>query len=1212
MKKGHFIYVKFVFAFVATILFIAYYFQVFSIKYKKDINHFQTEFTQLEIERDDFLALNKLKLSSSSAKSIWLKTIKKKEISLHVFKNDSLLYWSTNQMPILRFSDIHFPSEGIIHLQNGWYYSKIEKLKDYVLCASFLIKKDYSYENNELKNEFSDVLRLPFKTYLTFEQEHGYPIYSKDKAYLFSIHPNEFQPADSYESIWLMFFLLVSIVLWLYFLFELNKLLFLKFDWIIPVAVFLLRISSIKFVWFGFMHVTDAFNPSLYGTNTWFPNFFEYLINIIVLAFMTYYVVFKLKAISNTKINQFFAVLFLILIFLFWNLISQLNQSLVENSSINLAIDKLFSLDVYSIISFASIGLLFFIFYQFCSAFIVWQMRFILPLQLRFALLLSFSILYVILQHLFSSTSWLNDAFPLLLLLILLIFKGLKKQISNPFFFGIGILFLFSLISVVNLTNYGIIKEKSNRVLYANQLATEKDVLTEVEYATLIPKIKEDNFLTKIVNSPRHMGLSDFEEALERRLFNGFWERYEMSFNLFDEHHTSVVSPNTNKINPYIDLIQIIQKHGRKSEIDSTIFFIKDYTGLYSYIIRLPLYAEDSARLELICTLKSKKIPEEIGFPRLLISSKAKVIEPLKNYSIAKYFNAHLVTKYGAFNYPTSYVAFNNWNKVTTGFYDMDGFNHYVLKKSDDDVFVLSIKNFTFIELITSFSYLFSFYGFLLIPFLFKKRNIYIMKNGFSLALKIQIVLISLVFLSLLAFGWGSGLFVNKQYNDYTDDLIREKLNSISIELKDNLGIQNSLTIEEDGNYSELLLQKFSKVFLTDINLYDTEGFLLAASRPKVFNVGLLSEQMNSTAFYQLEIKDKSEFIHQENIGDLAYSSAYSPLYNNQGKLLGYLNLQHFGQQQEFENKIQQFLVAIINVFILLLAISIIIAVVVSNWVTTPLRIIQDSFSKIKFGKHNQPIQYTKQDEIGALVKNYNEKLEELEYTAKQLAQSERESAWREMAKQVAHEIKNPLTPMKLSVQHLLRIYNPSDPDSEKKLEKVSSSIIEQIDALAKIANEFSSFAKLPRPNEARIDLLPIIKNVIEVFKDDQLFQLELYSEQDEVMVMADKDLMMRVFNNLIKNAIQAIQVVEQPQVLIRVKLNHFNYLIEVSDNGLGIKEELKSKIFVPYFTTKSNGTGLGLAIVKQIIDSHGGLIYFDSNQKGTTFSIEIPRLIME
>jgi nitrogen fixation/metabolism regulation signal transduction histidine kinase len=201
---------------------------------------------------------------------------------------------------------------------------------------------------------------------------------------------------------------------------------------------------------------------------------------------------------------------------------------------------------------------------------------------------------------------------------------------------------------------------------------------------------------------------------------------------------------------------------------------------------------------------------------------------------------------------------------------------------------------------------------------------------------------------------------------------------------------------------------------------------------------------------------------------------------------------------------------------------------------------------------------------------------------------------------------------MKLSVQHLLRIYNPSDPDSEKKLEKVSSSIIEQIDALAKIANEFSSFAKLPRPNEARIDLLPIIKNVIEVFKDDQLFQLELYSEQDEVMVMADKDLMMRVFNNLIKNAIQAIQVVEQPQVLIRVKLNHFNYLIEVSDNGLGIKEELKSKIFVPYFTTKSNGTGLGLAIVKQIIDSHGGLIYFDSNQKGTTFSIEIPRLIIE
>jgi two-component system, NtrC family, nitrogen regulation sensor histidine kinase NtrY len=1207
LKKSHFIYIKLTLALASTLLFIVYYFQVFSTKYTNQINDFQKEFSQLEIERDVFLENNTSSLNDTTNKSIWLKTIKKKNQNLHVYKSDSLVYWSTNQMPILRFSDIHFPSEGIIHLQNGWYYGKIERSGDYILCASFLVKKDYSYENNELKNEFTDKLQLPFTTYITFEQENGYPIYSKEKKYLFSIHPNEYQTADANESIWLMLSLMLSIILWLYFITDFNKVVFKKNDWILPLTLLFIRIISTKYVWFGFMHVTDAFNPSLYGTNEWFPNFFEYLLNVVVLAYLSFYLAFKLKNLVHTKLNKPLGILLLLLLFGYWFFISQLNQSLVENSSITLAIDKLFSLNVYSVMAIASVGLLFFSFYQLSAAYIVWQHNIQLSYRIRLGIVLLSGLSFAFIMQFNFSHPIINDLLPLILLIILVSFKQFKKEISNPFFFGLSILFLFSVVEAIDLVNYNSAKEKSDRVLYANQLATEKDVLTEVEYASLIPEIKADNFLNKLINSPRNMGLSDFEDALERRLFNGYWERYEMSFNLFDENQVSIVSPNVGKVNPYQELTQIIENQGSKSEIDSTIFFVKDFTGHYSYIIQLPLYTEDSTKMELVCTLKSKKIPEEIGFPRLLISNKAKVIEPLKNYSIAKYFHSHLVTKYGVFNYPTSYVALNNWSEVETGFYDMDGYNHYLLKKSDDDVFVLSAKNYTYIEFITSFSYLFTYYGFLLIPLLIQRRKVTNIPKGFSLAFKIQLVLISLVFLSLLAFGWGSGLFVNKQYNDYKDGLIREKLNSIEIQLKEKLGKNKTLTIEEEGNYIELQLQKFAKVFVTDINLYDRNGFLLAASRPKVFNVGLLSEQMNATAFYELEIKDKSEFIHQESIGDLMYSSAYSPFYNNQGKLLGYLNLQHFGQQKEFENKIQQFLVAIINVFILLLAISIIIAIVVSNWVTTPLRIIQESFSKLKFGKHNQPIQYTKQDEIGALVKNYNEKLEELEYTAQQLAQSERESAWREMAKQVAHEIKNPLTPMKLSVQHLLRIYDPNDPDSGKKLEKVSYSIIEQIDALAKIANEFSSFAKLPRPNEEQIDLLPIIKGVIEVFKDENRFQLALHSVLDEVIVMADKDLMMRIFNNLIKNAIQAITDKANGVIVVNVKQHNSVFLIEVADNGIGISADVQSKIFVPYFTTKTTGTGLGLAMVKQIIENHRGTIDFTSDENGTTFSIELP-----
>jgi nitrogen fixation/metabolism regulation signal transduction histidine kinase len=405
-------------------------------------------------------------------------------------------------------------------------------------------------------------------------------------------------------------------------------------------------------------------------------------------------------------------------------------------------------------------------------------------------------------------------------------------------------------------------------------------------------------------------------------------------------------------------------------------------------------------------------------------------------------------------------------------------------------------------------------------------------------------------------------------------------------------------------------LQKLATVFVTDINLYDRNGFLLASSRPKVYNIGLVSEQMNPTALTQLKRNKKSEYFHQEKIGNLDYLSGYIPFYGNDGQLLAYLNLQHFGQQKGFEDQIQQFLVAIMNVFILLLALSIIVAIFVSTWVTSPLRILQQNFAQVQLGKYNQPISYAANDEIGVLVKDYNQKLEELAYAAQQLAQSERESAWREMAKQVAHEIKNPLTPMKLSLQQLQRVFNPNDPDSKAKLDKVSASIIEQIDALAKIANEFSNFAKMPKANEVNLDLIPMIERVVVVFTQEADVAIEFETELSTCWVHADKDLILRVFNNLLKNAIQAIPDNRKGNIQVRLTETDKTWLIVVQDNGDGIPEALQDKLFVPYFTTKSTGTGLGLAMVKQIVEMHGGKIWFETTDNGTSFWVELQKVL--
>ena len=1201
-------YYRLTLAFVFTIAFMAYYFQVFSINFKPSIKTFKKEFKAYETDLDVFLAEETKRLENDDEGKLWSHYKPYRDINLHVYRNDSLVFWNTNQLPILRFADIHFPSDGILHLQNGWYYAKTKRIRDYVVCASFLIKHDYSYENKELINDFSSRLSIPFSAYIMLEQDAGYPIFSNKHDYLFSISPNEYQPSKGAESVVLMLLLVASIGFWLISIYHWGSRFAPSRSWILPILLFVVRIISIKFVWFGFMHETESFASSLYGTNEWFPNFFEYLLNCFVLIYLVFFIKQKINTIQPSKWSIALSTALLVIAYFFWFFILFLNKGLIENSSIPLVVDKLFSLNQYSVIAIASMGLLHYGFYQLTREIVLLFQR----LQITYARFILFNaclgVIYFFIEYYYGLHVFYAAIFPLFyfLLLTVFVYKGTKRfRIGS----GLLFLFLFSYVTTDILGEFNIRKERGERELYANQLATEKDIVTEVEYSNISLNLKKDEFLNKFINSPYRIGLSDFEDGLERRLFNGFWERYEMGFNLFDANHNSLIVSKSNKEDDYSDLNLIIERHGSPSEIDTNLYFINDYTGHYSYIAKQPLYTADSNLFYLFCTFKSKKIPEEIGFPRLLISTKAKVFEPLENYSIAKYYKSHLVTKYGKFNYPSSDEALNNWNYIKTGYYNSDGYNHYALRKTNKDVIVLSTQNATWLEFVTSFSYLFTFFGLLLLPALYNFRVSSVFANTLTLALKIQVVLISLVFLSLLAFGWGSGIFVSNQYNEFTNDVIREKLNSVEAEMQDKLGTKRSLSIQDEGNYLELLLQNFARVFVTDVNLYDQKGYLITSSRPKVFNVGLLSEQMNANAFFQVDVKDKSEFIHQESIGKLSYSSAYMPFYNNEGKLLAYLNLQHFGQQKDFEYQIQHFLVAIINVFMLLLAISILIAIFVSSWVTSPLRILQESFSNVKFGKHNQQISYDKKDEIGALVKDYNQKLEELEFTAQQLAKSERESAWREMAKQVAHEIKNPLTPMKLSIQQLQRVYDPTDVNSKAKLDKVAFSIIEQIDALTKIANEFSTFAKMPRPNETQFDLKPLVENVIEVFREDEKIEISLTSAVHTCNVLADKDLMLRVFNNLIKNAIQSIPSDRKGIIEVYIKQNEGNYLISIADNGIGIDEEKRDKIFVPYFTTKGTGTGLGLAMVKQIIENHRGSIWFTTQpNEGTIFYVELPR----
>jgi len=299
-----------------------------------------------------------------------------------------------------------------------------------------------------------------------------------------------------------------------------------------------------------------------------------------------------------------------------------------------------------------------------------------------------------------------------------------------------------------------------------------------------------------------------------------------------------------------------------------------------------------------------------------------------------------------------------------------------------------------------------------------------------------------------------------------------------------------------------------------------------------------------------------------------------------------------------------------VNFYLLLITITVLIAVFISNQITQPLRMIQSKLSKISLGDTNEKIDYEGKDEIGSLVTEYNHMVDELARSAEKLARSERESAWREMAKQIAHEIKNPLTPMKLGVQHLqMTVAREEESGERKNLQRITRTLIDQIDHLSAIATEFSNFAQMPGARNEKVDLVEKIKKISELFLNTD--QIEIDTRFDGIksaIVFADREQLSRVFINLIKNAIQSIPEEREGKIGVGLETIDNEAIVKVTDNGRGIPDELGDKLFQPNFTTKSSGMGMGLAIVKNIVENAGGSIHYETELgRGTTFIVKLP-----
>lgn len=1176
---------------------------VFNLKGSKpeDIQQFQTTFldqaakakAQLEIIPIDW---NNLSKDDFSKKYNNLDNT----FFVHVYKANSLVFWNTNKCPVNRFVDLHFPTNGIIQLQNGWYYTQFKQVEDVIFVVTFGIKRTFPINNEQLKDYFFE----PFPSIqagVSLVTQKDNTIFDQEGEAIFAINKIDQAPDNDnlltciFVDIWILVLLLS---------FKINKLLITNTARISYISlVILLRSLALHFDWFDWMGSTNLFDPGLMALNNWIPNFGELVIWVVSLI-LIFPALWKVIWSIKSKILVYFL---LLLIPVFMMVYPQIIKLIIVNSTIPIHLSDILNLNGFSMVFIFMIGLTSLFLMQFYHVVLSrWKVVKSGNPEVFVGVLILFALVVIANEWIFRLHGfWIIWMFALFIVALLVVFRF--KGIWSLTFYLLAT-FLVSFGITMNLETESKKKEREERLLFANQLADDRDINAEVDFTAAKQKLISEPFMKRLFHHDTKPSFSELKEAMEYQVFKGYWDRYDVDFYYYLEDSIGLRLNGIYKK----QLDELIERHGVRSEIDSSLYYVKDYTSQFNYVFHFPIERK-GVQVDFYGTMKSKRIPEKIGFPRLLISKQTAVFEALERYSIAKYFNNHLVLSYGAYSYPTDLTVFRDNSAKGHQWYEHDGFEHLIFKKSETDAIILTKTTPSWLYYLTTTSILLVCFGAILAIILLVMQLDHLwFSNGISMIAKIQLVLIGLIVISLGGFSIASTTMLSGQYRSYSSDQIREKVKSVI----NDINLRQRFTSEKfsDKNQNELdyHLRRWSKVFLADINLYQSDGILAGTSRTKIYNMGLLSEQMNPKALYQLQFKKRSEFIHEENIGSLVYLSGYVPVFNHENELLGYLNILHFDQRNVFEEQLRQFFVAILNVFMLLLVLSILVALLVSSWLTGPLMLLRKSFSQFELGKNSQEINYKAQDEIGYLVAEYNHKLKELAEAASKLAQSERESAWREMAKQVAHEIKNPLTPMKLSIQHLQRVFDPNDPKSGERIERVTGSLIEQIDALTHIANEFSNFAKLPQPVIAEIDLLSLIEAVVGLFDGDDTVRVkfELNSSDPRIWIPGDREMLLRVLNNLVSNGIQAVSMNHIAEITISVETNDEVVFVRVKDNGSGIKSDQIQTIFEPYFTTKSTGTGLGLAMVKQIIETHHGSIEIEqTSEKGTTILMLLPRL---
>lgn len=674
------------------------------------------------------------------------------------------------------------------------------------------------------------------------------------------------------------------------------------------------------------------------------------------------------------------------------------------------------------------------------------------------------------------------------------------------------------------------------------------------------------------------------------------------------------------------------------SLIDIDLPFVGFYLGVYILMTLLDLYIEQGNRsviwvLSWLITISSMTASilykyqndfEKISRTELIQEapigiSEEGLIEWLyslpRKYSLGVYNGSQLV-----FSHQYDYaLVLPDYNRMDAGtFYELstgDDRTDIARRGTDDTVIMIGKKLEGLKQIISLFSLIFTVFSFLLFVlaglnavfnFLPKNMELTISPRP-SLRNKIQIAIVFIIILTFVIVGLLTVYHIRS--NSRTNEIRRydERLRTIAGSIRQTV-VPESTTWRRDA-------AKVALAHSASYQVFDREGNLIhqledsKSENDPVVKMAFLPKMIldaGSRDYYLSGTHFESENRNRE--ADMGFVSIHKD-----GQQSGYIELSELFPSGIETDPGSSFLMTLLNAYVFIFLIAIGMAVIMARSITGPVAQLSEKLKKIRLGKKNETIQWSIDDEVGELIRDYNAMVTKLDESAMMLAQTERDTAWREMAKQVAHEIKNPLTPMKLSIQYLQNAANRDDADNlSSMIKRVSKTLIEQIDNLTNIASEFSSYAKMPQAMNEVFVINDVVASVHDLFRKREDMDIQLQVPINDLFVFADKSQIIRVLNNIVKNAIQSIPKSRRGLIEIKLVYTADLVIISVHDNGTGIEDHMKDKVFYPNFTTKSSGMGLGLAICADIIQSFDGRIYFETDKGvGTTFYIELPRHAM-